>query len=205
MMPRLGAWVLEESCRQAMTWPADPTTGRRPAVHVNVSARQLDVEGFAASVSVALQRHGLSPDRLVLELTETYLAEIHDSMIDELETIAASGVRIAADDFGTGYSPLTRVTELPVGIIKIDKQFIAALATDHRAVAIVRCLVDLASTLGLELVAEGVEGEVQRDLLLDMGCELAQGFLWTPAMHPDEFVRMLTHSPVFPRSVTRPV
>lgn len=197
MMPRLGAWVLDESCRQAMTWPVDPGTGRPPAVHVNVSARQVDAGGFATSVSDALARHGLAPDRLVLELTETYLAELHESMIDELRVIAASGVRIAADDFGTGYSPLTRVTELPVAIIKIDKAFVAGLETDHRAAAIVRCLIDLASTLGLEIVAEGVEGAAQRDLLLDMGCELAQGFLWTPAMPPDEFVGLLSHVPVF--------
>jgi EAL domain-containing protein (putative c-di-GMP-specific phosphodiesterase class I) len=160
---------------------------------VNVSARQLEAPGFAQLVVGTLDRHALPPDRLVIELTETYLAQIGDYVVSELESLAELGVQLAADDFGTGYSPLTRITELPVKIIKIDKQFIDHITTDRRARAIVASLVELASTLGLAIVGEGVETLAQAEVLSDMGCSAAQGHLWSPAVDESEF-RALLHS-----------
>ena len=192
MMPALGAWVLDDACRQAASWIARVGESA-PAVHANVSARQLDRPGFAAVVIDTLHRHSLPPDHLVLELTETNLAQVTDALVDELESLVELGVQIAADDYGTGYSPLTRITELPIHMIKIDRQFIDAMTTDERALAIVTSLNDLAGTLHLEVVAEGVETKGHAQLLADIGIDIAQGNLWCAAIAPDDFQNMIVH------------
>lgn len=192
LMSKLGTWVLDESCRQGATWPTPVGHAHAPTVHVNVSTRQLDTPGFADLVIETLDRHDLSPTRLVIELTETYLAQIADYLLLELQTLSDLGVRLAADDFGTGYSPLTRITELPVKMLKIDKQFIEAVTTDPRSLAIVSSLVELANTLELDVVAEGIEYAAQADLVHALGCPTAQGHLWHPALPAAEFLALLT-------------
>lgn len=111
------------------------------------------------------------------------------------------GVRLAADDFGTGYSPLTRITELPVRMIKIDKQFIDGITTDPRSLAITTSLVDLARTLGLELVAEGIEHRDQAELLRSLGCKSGQGYLWSRPLPPQEFLALLADRTTYPGSI----
>jgi diguanylate cyclase (GGDEF)-like protein len=194
LMPDLGTWVLNETCRQAMTWPSRPSTDLAPPVHVNVSARQLEQPGFADTVTDALALHHLPPQRLILELTESYLATIDDALITDLETLAELGIRFAADDYGTGYSPLTRIIELPVQLIKIDRQFIESMDRDRRALAVVTALTTLADTLDLDIVAEGVETNQQRDTLIRLGIAQAQGHLWSAALTAEAFRDTLIHA-----------
>ena len=195
LMPEIGAWVLRRSCELAMTWPgADDGTG--PAVHVNVSARQLDVPGFFDVVREVLTDTGLSPQRLVLEFTETQLDEVSDALLADLAELRSAGIGLAADDFGTGYSPLTRITELPLTMLKIDRRFVGAMLDDVRSQAIVTTLVRLSESLGLALVAEGVETEAQAAALRLVGCPTAQGYLWSRPLPAAGFLTGVSLSPV---------
>lgn len=186
LMPELGAWVLRRSCALAAQWP-EGGAGPAPAVHVNVSARQLDVPGFVEVVHEVLAETGLEPGRLVLEFTETQLDTVSDALLADLASLRRAGIALAADDFGTGYSPLTRITELPISMIKVDRRFVAAMLDDVRSQAIVTTLVRLSDSLALELVAEGVETEEQAQALRMLGCPTGQGYLWSRPVPPEQF------------------
>ena len=191
MMPELGAWALDCAITEAGKWIAAVGAERAPIVHVNVSARQLDQPGFDTMVLETLDRHQFPPTNLILELTETFLAHVSAELVDELRLLHESGVRIAADDFGTGYSPLTRILELPISMIKVDRQFIWNAVEDHRSRAIVDSLLQLATTLDFDVVAEGVETSEQRDLLRTLDCRLGQGYYWSRPVAPEAFLAML--------------
>ena len=191
MMPELGAWALDRAITEAGKWIAAVGAERAPIVHVNVSARQLDQPGFDTMVLETLDRHRFPPTNLILELTETFLAHVSAELVDELRLLHESGVRIAADDFGTGYSPLTRILELPISMIKVDRQFIWNAVEDHRSRAIVDSLLQLATTLNFDVVAEGVETSEQRDLLRTLDCRLGQGYYWSRPVAPEAFLAML--------------
>ena len=183
----LGYWVLDESCRLAASWAEELGT-RAPVVHVNISARQLDSGLLPSQVLECLDRYHLPGHRLVLELTETHLDPLPVTLRHDLERLGRRGVRLAADDFGTGYSPLTRLTDLPIEMLKIDRQFVAAMGQDRRARAVVHAVLGLGRALGLEIVAEGVETPAQADDLRRLGCATAQGYLWSPARPADVFL-----------------
>lgn len=191
MMPKLGAWALDRAVSEAAKWINAVGVERAPIVHVNVSARQLDQPGFDTMVLATLDRHRFPPTKLILELTETFLAHVSAELVDELRLLNESGVRIAADDFGTGYSPLTRIIELPISMIKIDRQFVWNAVEDARSRAIVDSLLQLANTLDVDVVAEGVETSEQLDLLHKLDCRLAQGYLWSRPVAPEAFLAML--------------
>ncbi|MDT0166722.1 EAL domain-containing protein [Actinotalea sp. AC32] len=206
LMPELGAWVLRRSCALAAAWPvpgggatasragaraAGRADAQAPAVHVNVSARQLDRPGFVDVVRDALAETGLPPHRLVLEFTETHLDEVSDALLDELATLRDAGIALAADDYGTGYSPLTRIIELPISMIKIDRRFVADMLDDVRSRAIVTTLVRLGESLGLEVVAEGVETPAHVAELRTIGCRSAQGYVWSRPLPPEDFAAWL--------------
>ncbi|HEY3436888.1 MAG TPA: EAL domain-containing protein, partial [Actinotalea sp.] len=199
LMPEVGEWVLERACTLALAWPGAPGFPA-PVLHVNVSARQLDVAGFSDVVRDILGKTGLPPERLVLEFTETQLDNVTDALMADLTELRASGIGLAADDFGTGYSPLTRIIELPLSMIKIDRLFVGAMLEDRRSQAIVTTLVGLSDFLGLALVAEGVETEEQAERLRGLGCSSGQGYLWSRPLPPDEFLLRLSEAP----AVTRP-
>lgn len=188
-MPAIGRYVLDEACGHAARWSSPMDTA---AIHVNVSGRQLEVGDFRADVLEALETTGLAPDRLVLELTETYAGRVAFSAKADLEQLREIGVRVAIDDVGTGFSGLAKIVDLPVDILKIDKQFIIGLPHDPRCAAITRAVLSLGETLGLSVIAEGVESREQWDLLVDWGCEMGQGYLLGRAVAaaPDE-LRML--------------
>lgn len=187
LMPELGAWVLREACAAAAAWPVAP--GARPAVvHVNVSARQLEADGFVDVVHDALARTGLPPERLVLEFTETHLDEVTEALVQDLVALRLAGIGLAADDYGTGYSPLTRIIELPLSMIKIDRRFVGDMLDDVRSRAVVTTLVRLGQTLGLDVVAEGVETPEQAAVLAELGCTHGQGYLWSRPVPAEAFV-----------------
>ena len=180
LVVELGRWVLDEACRWTSVW--QETLGdAAPVVHINVSARHMIHPSFVRDVRQALRKSGASPRRVVLELTETHLLTIGAPVRRHLAELRELGIRLAADDYGTGYSPLSHVTELDVDILKIDKSFVLAMTTDHKAHAVARAVIGLGNSLGLEVVAEGVETPAISAELLRLGCISGQGYLWSAA------------------------
>uniref|UniRef100_UPI0035ADF0CD two-component system response regulator n=1 Tax=Hylemonella sp. TaxID=2066020 RepID=UPI0035ADF0CD len=187
----LGDWVLEEACRQAMQWQSQGLDAGRLAV--NVSALQLQQEGYAERVKDTLQRHGLSAQRLEIELTESSLQH-GESVQLALHKLRALGVSLALDDFGTGFSSLSMLKFLPLTRLKIDRSFIRDIASDPNDMAIARTIAVMATTLGLAVTAEGVESDIQRNILLGLNVREAQGWLYYPAMSADKFAELLARS-----------
>jgi EAL domain-containing protein (putative c-di-GMP-specific phosphodiesterase class I) len=172
----IGAWVLEQACCKAASWlRAGYPIGR---IAVNISARQLGQSGFVEGVRAALERSGLSPDCLELELTETALMYSFGDCMHRLHDLRMLGVSVAIDDFGTGYSSLSYLQKLPVSRVKIDQSFIKGI-TDRspETLPLIQAIVDLAHGLGLTVIAEGVETERQFQALATAGCNQVQGFL----------------------------
>jgi len=185
LIREIGEWVLRRACTQAATWRELFGDGA-PRVAVNVSARQLGNSGLTSAVREALAGSGLPPDRLCLEVTESQLLMVGTSATTDLRTLAEVGVRLAVDDFGTGHSGFDYLRRMPVSELKIDKSFVDGLGTDATNTAITASVVALAHSLGLGVVAEGVERPAQRDVLLQMGCQHGQGWLWHRAMPPED-------------------
>ncbi len=196
----LGAWVIDESCRMAAAWLAE-LGAAAPVVHANVSARQVGRGSLVPDVRGALLRHGLPGSQLVLELTETQLDRAHNAVLTEVMQVRADGVRLAADDFGTGYSSLTRLTDLPVDMIKIDRAFVARMGEDERARAVVSSLVTMGNVMQVDVVAEGVETPEQARVLAGMGCHLGQGFWWSRPVPQDQFLELVRRSLARPATV----
>ena len=181
----LGVAVLEEACRQAVVWRAELPGAETFTVAVNVSPRQLDDE-FLAHVARVLAETGLPPAALVLEVTETSVADDPAGVAGRLRGLERLGVQIAVDDFGTGYASLQQLRECPFHLLKIDRRFVDGILAAGDDEAIVRATVGLAHQLALTVVAEGIETSEHRDALRELGCELGQGFLWSPPLPADE-------------------
>jgi diguanylate cyclase (GGDEF)-like protein len=169
----LGAQVLDQACHEALNW--DPAA--ELSVAVNLSARQLDVGDLTASVRETLERTGLDPRRLHLELTETAVIDLDPTFLSQLACLGDLGVQVGLDDFGTGYASLTHLRRLPLTFVKIDQSFVQGLGTPGGDERIVSAVVDLARNLGLRSIAEGVETKAQLDRLRRLGCDQAQGYL----------------------------
>ncbi|ARP72471.1 bifunctional diguanylate cyclase/phosphodiesterase [Streptomyces pluripotens] len=183
LMPYLTEYVLETALAQVARWRAQ---GLRVPVAVNVSPRDVHTPGFAGSVAARLARHGVPAGALQLEITEHVLLEDPQQAADTLAGLTGHGVKMSLDDFGTGYSSLVHLRRLPVSELKIDRSFVARLAVDTEDAEIVRCTVDLAHSLGLLVVAEGVEDDETWERLRDLGCDAVQGWLVAAAMPPEE-------------------
>jgi EAL domain-containing protein (putative c-di-GMP-specific phosphodiesterase class I) len=197
----IGNWVIDEACRQMREWQdgghADWT------VAVNLSTVQLAHAGLVDTVRAALERNHLAPGHLVLEVTESTAMRDAEASLVILRQLSNLGVSISIDDFGTGYSSLLYLKRLPADELKIDRGFITELAQGNDDAAIVAAIVALGHTLGLRIVAEGVETIEQRDLLTRLGCHSLQGYLFGRPMPPqvllDSLVRhkaMATHESV---------
>ena len=175
----LGAWVVRQALSDMVQWRRrmEAPDDAGPHVSVNVSARQFRDPGFVASVRAALRESGLPPSALLLELTESVLFGDSDRIGAELDELKEIGVRLAIDDFGTGYSSLSYLLQLPIDVLKIDKSFVTGIAASWRQHALVKGIVRLAGTLEVEVIAEGIETETERELLAGMGCQYGQGYL----------------------------
>jgi diguanylate cyclase (GGDEF)-like protein/PAS domain S-box-containing protein len=174
----VGAWVLEEACRQAARWRAARARPLPPTMHVNLSPRQFTEPHLVDLVAGALADTGTDPDRLCLEVTERALAANPASAATTLKRLSALGVRVSVDDFGTGYSSLASLQYLPISSLKIDRSFVARLDLDPEDDAMVAAVIGLAHTLGLAVIAEGVETPRQLAKLDELGCDYAQGYLF---------------------------
>jgi diguanylate cyclase (GGDEF)-like protein/PAS domain S-box-containing protein len=182
---RIGRWVLETACRQAVEW------GAGLPVAVNLSARQLAASDLAADVRAVLLETGLPASSLELEITESVLMDRSEAGIATLRDLRALGVRIVLDDFGTGYSSLAYLQRLPLDTIKVDRTFVAELGADPAAESIVAAVVALAHGLGIEVIAEGIETADQADRLRAMGCDRGQGWLFARAMPAEKLGHLL--------------
>lgn len=178
--------VIEQACAFAA---AASNVGDGFDVAVNISAMSLFDPDFASRVQAALDRHELQPRQLVLEITESEIMDHHDISRRVIEELSASGVRLSIDDFGTGYSSLTRLVQLPVSELKIDRSFVAEISAGGQGQAVIEATIDLGKRLGLRMVAEGIESQNQATFLSAHGCQIGQGFLFGQAVGADEFLQ----------------
>ena len=182
----IGEWVLREAIAQAAYWLG---RGMRMPVAVNVSALQFQQAGFVESVAEALREAALPASLLELELTEGVLLGDAEEGLKRMRALAALGVTLSIDDFGTGYSSLAYLKRFPIQRLKIDRSFVQGLPGDSSDVGIANAIVQMGRALGLQVIAEGVETEAQRDFLAQAGCHEFQGYLYAPALPPEEFER----------------
>ena len=187
----LGAWVLRDACAQVARWRADVRGAEALALSVNVSTRQVRPGVLVEDVQEALAASGLEPEALTLELTESVLPQRHDELRMVLAGVAALGVRLALDDFGTGYSLLSLLQDLPVHTLKVDRSFVSALDDDATRQGFVRAIIDLAQTLEVSLVAEGMETAAQTTELRRLGCRIGQGFHFSAPLGAEEVGALL--------------
>jgi diguanylate cyclase (GGDEF)-like protein/PAS domain S-box-containing protein len=187
----IGRWVQEHACRQALAWHQQLPDTRPFDVAVNLSARQVAHRDLPATVAEIIERTGIDPARLRLEITESVLVDESATAISSLEALNEIGVRLVLDDFGTGYSSLAYLNRFPFHALKIDRSFIDALGIEQERTAIVEAIIGMARALSLEVIAEGVENEVQLSELRRLGCDYAQGHLFHAAMPAGEITRLL--------------
>jgi EAL domain-containing protein (putative c-di-GMP-specific phosphodiesterase class I) len=178
--------VLETACTQLAAWTARPETAQLN-VAVNVSARQFRDPNFVQQVIAVLSHTGADPGRLKLELTESMLVDDVEATISKMTALKNVGVSFSLDDFGTGYSSLLYLKRLPLDQLKIDRSFVRDVLTDPNDAAIARTIVSLAGSLGLAVIAEGVETAGQRDFLARHGCHAYQGYFFSRPLVADEF------------------
>lgn len=186
----IGNWVLRESMRQVAEW--NRRSGARLSVSVNVSASQFSGGRLTAEVTDALASSGLAGRDVVLEITESVLLDRDDEVLAALDRLRAAGLRLAIDDFGTGYSSLGYLKDLPISILKIDRAFVANVTGGREASAFAQAIVHLGQALGLDTLAEGIETEEQAATLEALGCDFAQGFLFSRPL-PASKIEQLIH------------
>ena len=172
-----GAWVLDTACRAAQAWTG--ILGGGSAIAVNLSARQLGTADLVGAITSALDRSTLAPGDLVLEITETAFIDDFDAAVWTLRRVSDLGVHLALDDFGTGYSSLAYLAQLPIDRVKIDRSMVAGLESNPHSRAVVAGIVGMADALEIQTIAEGVESVEQLRMLVELGCDLAQGFLFS--------------------------
>lgn len=177
LIVKLGTWVLVQSCTQMARWRVQHPDAEDAFVAVNVSPRQLESGALLGAVDEALSRSGLPPAALVLEITESGFVAEDPEVLRTLEQLRSASVRLAVDDFGSGYSSLGQLKRLPVSFLKIDRSFVEGLGTADQDDLIVSVVADLGHTLGMRIIAEGIEDERQRAAALRLGCDLYQGYL----------------------------
>ncbi|MEI6738561.1 MAG: EAL domain-containing protein, partial [Pseudomonadota bacterium] len=182
----IGEWVIEEAFRQVATW--QKKSGRNFAVAVNLSAGQMfDPKRLVATIEGALEKAGLDPHDVVLELTESMLLKNTDDAANALKQLGVLGIGIAVDNFGTGFSSLSYLRQLPIDSIKVDSSFVRDIGTDPNDEAIIRAIIAMTHSLKLNVVAEGVEREEQYRALRDLECDEYQGFYFSKPLPPEEF------------------
>ena len=196
----VGAWVLAEACHHAKAWQAGARDPLR--VSVNVSPRQFRSEGLVKAVAGALRASGLAPHLLELELTEGLLVENVDHAMDVMHKLKALGATLSIDDFGTGYSSLSYLKRFPVDSLKVDKTLVRDLAASPKDAAIVDAICLLARSLGIGLVAEGIEESWQADYLSERHCTEMQGFLYSRALAPEDLREALARGYPVPRAIS---
>ena len=201
LIVELGTWVLHQACQQAAEWRRTRPEVLGLGVAVNVSPHQLRAPGLLETVDAALRLAGIPASLLTIELTESVLVEHTEQMRDLLAALKARGVRLAIDDFGTGYSSLSYLHRFPVDVLKVDRSFVSGMASGSDEEELTRTIVRLGHSLGLTVIAEGIEDEGEMQSLQDMSCDLGQGYLFSQPV-PAERVAELAWT-AFPRPTPR--
>jgi EAL domain-containing protein (putative c-di-GMP-specific phosphodiesterase class I) len=186
MILPIGHWVLQTACTQLARWAGQPEMANY-SLAVNVSARQFKQPGFVKEVLSILERSGANPKRLKLELTENMLVDDVEDMIAKMSALKTRGISFSLDDFGTGYSSLSYLKRLPLDQLKIDQGFVRDILTDPNDAAIAKTIIALADSLGLGVIAEGVESEAQKDFLARHGCHAYQGYFYGCPLALEDF------------------
>ncbi|MCP2323853.1 diguanylate cyclase (GGDEF)-like protein/PAS domain S-box-containing protein [Hamadaea flava] len=189
----MGTWVLRQALAEAAAWQR--ATRDAPYVSINVSVHQFRSPGFVAGVRRAVADAGVPPDRLLLEITESLLLRDDDQIWDDLVELRRAGIRVAIDDFGTGYSSLSYLRHVPLDALKIDRLFTSTIASSGQQAVLVDGIIRLAQTLGLQVIAEGIERPSERDMLARFGCRYGQGFLFSPPLSAEQALEWLTATP----------
>jgi diguanylate cyclase (GGDEF)-like protein/PAS domain S-box-containing protein len=189
LIVQMGQWVLEAACAQLKAWE------RMPSAHhlrlaVNVSARQYRHERFLAAVQQVLSASAIDPAKLVLEVTESMMLDVPDA-VGKMNALKTLGVSFSMDDFGTGYSSLASLSQLPLSELKIDQSFVSKLGVESSSAIIVQATIAMGHALGLEVIAEGVETQSQRDMLVQLGCQRFQGYLFSRPVPIEAFEALL--------------
>ncbi len=183
----IGQWVLQQTCAQLRAWKDDPLL-RQLCLAVNISQKQFRQSTFVPEVLALLEGYGIEARRLELELTETLIVQDIEDLTRKMSALVEQGVRFSLDDFGTGFSSLSHLKRLPLNMLKIDRSFICDVLTDASSETIVRTVIALGQSMGMTVIAEGVETESQRDFLTSIGCQQFQGYLFAKPLPPAEFV-----------------
>ncbi len=191
LIEQIGEWVLQQVCRDLASLPGPAR--ELPRIAVNVSARQLRQPNLAEEFFAITEEFGIPADRIELELTESVIMDDADTAVRVFQRLREVGMSLAVDDFGTGHASLTQLKQLPADTLKIDRSFVKDLERSHEDTKIVRAIVVMARSLGMQLVAEGVETEEQVDLLTEFGCDYAQGFLYSRPIPFDELREMIVN------------
>jgi EAL domain-containing protein (putative c-di-GMP-specific phosphodiesterase class I) len=191
---RIGQWVLLESCLQMRRWNEKHCPANPLSISVNLSGRQFGHSNLLEQITQILDVTGLDPRLLKLEITESVVMESVESAAGTLEKLRALGVELSIDDFGTGYSSLSYLHRLPIDTLKIDRSFVSRMAENNENKEIVRTIIMLAKTLGMGVIAEGVETREQAELLRELECQCVQGFLISKPIDADETDRLILGS-----------
>jgi EAL domain-containing protein (putative c-di-GMP-specific phosphodiesterase class I) len=186
----LGAWVMHEACRQVKQWQTQLPGCAELIVAVNVSGRQFARPEMRTELVAALAATGLEARCLRLEITETTIMENGDPALAELNALRDMGIRFHLDDFGTGYSSLGYLHRMPIEALKIDRSFVATLGGDRMGTSIVQAIVALAHSLGMKVIAEGVENPAQADFLRNLKCDFAQGYYFGRPLTAEQFEQL---------------
>jgi EAL domain-containing protein (putative c-di-GMP-specific phosphodiesterase class I) len=186
----IGKWVLRSACEQIERWSHHEMTNKL-RISVNVSSLQFRQEYFVEEVCEILKETGIDPRLLKLELTESMVLHDVENIIDKMRALKKLHVTFSMDDFGTGYSSLTYLTRLPLDELKIDKSFVSNLPSNHNDSVIAQTIITMGQSLGLTVVAEGVETEEQRTFLYEQGCHVYQGYLFSQPVPIEEFMTFL--------------
>lgn len=194
LIETIGEWVLATSATQCKIWQIDGLPPFRLAV--NLSGRQLQEEGLLDAVKKILNNTGIEPDKLELEVTETFMMQDIEHSLQLLKELKSLGIRLALDDFGTGYSSLNYLSRLPVDTLKIDRSFVTDLENSQDRLDLVRNVIRMSHDLGMEVVAEGVETQAQFDLLAEIQCDEVQGYFISPPVPADRFRELLENQPL---------
>ncbi len=187
----LGEWVLETACEQIAAWRSCLNTAGL-AVAVNISVRQFRQPNFVENVVDVVCRTGAKPQNLRLELTESLLVDDFDEIVAKMTSLKSYGIQFVLDDFGTGYSSLNYLRHLPLDQLKIDRAFVQNILEDTTSGAIAQTIISLGKAMGLPVMAEGVEKEAQRAYLASLGCNVFQGYLFSPPIPVEEFDRLFS-------------
>lgn len=191
----IGRWVIGETCRWLAKWQQHAPN---LLMSLNVSARQLVGDGLVSSICDAIAESSIDPACLTLEITESVLMDDVDFSLQTLSALRATGVKISIDDFGTGYSSFSYLNKFPIDVLKIDRSFISGLPEDACEVALVQAILTIGKALRLSVIAEGVESDAQSEMLVQLGCTKAQGYLFHLPLSPQDFEDQLISKPRAP-------